>query len=141
MRVILVAALVVFVAPAFAASQPFKCALQPDGKSVRVTIANPYKQDAYCMVNCQFSTKQAGSSFQISCGKEVSAGGVETELCIKTDTRPAALVGMTGGDGDCTDPTPKDAPTLSDDDKDDEELIQRLQKQGQDFINRQKSKH
>lgn len=126
--------------PALAASQPFTCALQSDGKTVRVTIANPYARDAQCMVDCQFSTQRAGTTFLVSCGKSVPAGGVETELCVKTYDK-GVLVKMIGGTGDCTDPVPKDSPAVNDDDdKDDEELIQRLQKQGQDFIDRQKSK-
>lgn len=133
MRILFFAVMLALATPA-AASQPFKCTLQGDGRTVRVTIANPFQQDAQCMVDCQFATNRAGTSFMVSCGKAVPPGE-DVELCVKTYDK-GTLTAMTGGTGECTDPTPRDTP--ADDDDDDEALIQRLQQQGQDMLKKMK---
>src|ERR1700686_2507720 len=85
---------------ALAEPVPFSCTILPDGKSVRVAISNPFDRETSCQVNCQFSTKSKGTSIQLSCGKNVAAGGKDKELCIR-DVGDETLVKMTGGDGDC----------------------------------------
>jgi hypothetical protein len=86
------------------AAQPFSCKISTDGKSVAAAIANPYKRDASCQVNCQISTTKAGTSFQVSCTKEIGPGG-ETVLCSKT-FEGGRLVKMIGGSGSCLNPEP-----------------------------------
>jgi hypothetical protein len=98
------------------AAQPFSCKISADGKSVAAAIANPYKRDASCQVNCQISTTKAGTSFQVSCTKEIPPGG-ETVLCTKSFDG-GRLVKMIGGSGSCMNPEPPP----EDADKDDEDV-------------------
>jgi hypothetical protein len=105
------------------AAQPFSCKISADGKSVAAAIANPYKRDASCQVNCQISTTKPGTSFQVSCTKEIAPGG-ETVLCSKTFDG-GRLVKMIGGSGDCLNPEPP--PEKADKaDKDDDVDVQKL---------------
>jgi hypothetical protein len=123
------------------AAAPFTCTILPDGKSVRVAVSNPFDRETSCQVNCQFSTTASGASFQNSCGKEVAAGAKDVELCVHEYSK-GTLVKMTGGDGSCvkqcTEEEVKEREKKSD--VDDDELIRKLQKQGQDFIDRNKPK-
>jgi hypothetical protein len=86
------------------AAEPFSCKISADGKSVAAAIANPYKRDASCQVNCQISTTKPGTSFQVSCTKEIPPGG-ETVLCSKSFAG-GRLVKMIGGSGSCVNPEP-----------------------------------
>ncbi len=105
-----------------AQADPFTCKISADGKSVDAMIANPFKRDASCQVNCQLSTTRAGTSFQISCTKEVAPGAAEVVLCSKT-VDDGTLVKMTGGSGECTNPEPKASNADKDDDIDVQALI------------------
>jgi hypothetical protein len=84
---------------AFAEPVPFSCAIQPDGKTVSVKIKNPFDRETSCQVNCQISTQQKGTEFQISCTRTVAAG-TESEICSKV-YEEGGLTTMRGGDGDC----------------------------------------
>jgi hypothetical protein len=112
---------------------PFTCAILPDGKSVRASVTNPFDRETSCSVNCQFSTPQQGSSFQVSCTKTIEAGSKSIDLCVRESSR--ALVKMTGGNADCVRPLAEEET-----DEDSDALIEKLQKQGQDFIDRTKKK-
>jgi hypothetical protein len=124
-------------APKAAAVKPgtFICRIAPDGHSFDAMIANPYKADASCNVNCQISTTIAGTTEQSSCAKTVAAGAGEVVLCTHTIDK-GHFVKVVGGSGSCTDPTPTetktetktDTKTESDDDKDAEALMQRMQR-------------
>ena len=96
------------------AAQPFACAIQPDGVTVKVSTANPYKADAQCSVNCRFSTAKAGTTFSISCSRSVEAGGQSVELCSRV-YEGGKLVKMLSGEATCTDPTPASADDPDDD--------------------------
>ena len=104
-----------------AEARPFTCALQPDGRTVRVAIATPVARDAPGTVNCRFATGRAGTTFQISCTREVAPGGAAAEICVETYDK-GGLTRMVGGDGDCVDPTPAGATDTEDDDVDVETL-------------------
>lgn len=121
-----------------ASNTQFKCTLGADGKTVRVTVSHAFKQDAYCTVNCQFATKSAGTSFQVSCTKSVPAGD-DSELCVKTYDK-GSLTKMTGGDAECLDPTPKDSSDKDDADDDDAAMkdMQKMQREGLDMLRKMK---
>jgi hypothetical protein len=68
-------------AAAPASAGDFACTVQPDGKSVTVSVTNPHEAETHCQVHCEFATGK-GSSFMAECGKTVPPG-VETVLCIK----------------------------------------------------------
>jgi hypothetical protein len=125
---------------AYAEPVPFACTLQPDNQTVRVTIKNPFDRETHCQVNCQFSTQHAGKSFQISCTREVQPG-VDAEICKQVyDKEP--LVKMTGGDGDCIkqQPLEEEKAEQQKSDDDDEAMIQKMMKDSQDFIERNRQK-
>lgn len=124
------------VSAAHADPAPFSCTIQPDRKSVKVTIRNPFDTETQCLVNCQFSTERAHTSFQLTCGNVVS-GGAERELCTKIDEQ-GTLVAMTGGDGDCVKPLPPEPEDKSGDEDDAD--IRKLMKEGQDFIDKTRQK-
>ena len=71
-------------------------------------IANPYKVEASCLVNCQVSTTVAGTTVQSTCGKNVAPGVGEVVLCTHTADKEK-FVKVVGGSGECTDPTPKES--------------------------------
>src|SRR5664279_6196187 len=83
----------------------FICRISPDGHSSDVMIANPYKVEASCLVNCQVSTTVAGTTVQSTCGKNVAPGVGEVVLCTHTADK-GKFVKVVGGSGECTDPTP-----------------------------------
>lgn len=116
---------------------PFACTLQPDGHSVGVTIKNPFARETSCQVNCQFSTKSAGTSFQISCTRTAQPG-VETEICKKVYEK-GALVAMTGGGGECIKPLDEEKSEQQNDD-DNDALMKRIMKDSEDAIDRQPEK-
>jgi len=93
----------------------FRCRISPDGHSFDAMIANPYKVEASCQVNCQISTTLAGTTEQSSCSKNVAPGVGEVVLCTHTIDK-GKFVKVIGGSGDCTDPTPRPAAAEKDDD-------------------------
>jgi hypothetical protein len=110
-------------APALAVKPgTFICRIAPDGKSFDAMIANPYKAEASCQVNCQISTTVAGTTDQSSCTKSVAPGVGEVVLCTHTADK-GKFVKVVGGSGSCLDPTPKPAVV----DKDDEDLEKAMQ--------------
>lgn len=98
------------------AKDSFSCRIAADGLSVEAVIANPYKAEASCQVDCQISTTRAGTTFGVSCGKSVAPGVGEVVLCKQTFDK-GKLVKMVSGKGSCTDPTAADK-----DDDDDAEV-------------------
>jgi hypothetical protein len=112
---------------------PFVCAIQPDGVSVRATISNPHANDAHCTAHCEFSTTKADTKFIVECGTSVSASASERELCVKK-FESGRVVKLLEGKGECLNSAVK----AVDDDEDSDVLIQRLQQQGQDFLDKMK---
>jgi hypothetical protein len=84
----------------------FICRISADGHSSDAMIANPYKVEASCLVNCQVSTTVVGTTVQSTCGKNVASGVGAVVLCTHTADK-GKFVKVVGGSGDCTDPTPK----------------------------------
>jgi len=93
------------VAAPVAAVKPgtFICRISPDGHSFDAMIANPYKTETSCQVNCKISTTLAGTTEQSSCTKNVAAGVGEVVLCTHTLDK-GKLVKVIGGSGSCTKP-------------------------------------
>src|SRR5262249_13748995 len=114
---------------------PFSCIVQPDGVSVRVSISNPHQHEAQCTAHCEFNTTKAGTRFMVECGTSVAADAKDRELCVKTFDS-GRVVKLLEGKGECFNSEVK----ADNDDEDSDALIQRLQKQGQDFIDAMKKK-
>jgi hypothetical protein len=103
----------------------FICQIAPDGHSFDAVIANPYKVEASCQVNCQISTTLAGTTEQSSCSRNVAPGVGEVVLCTHSFDQ-GRLVKVIGGSGNCTDPTPKPSSADADDADDDAEMNKAL---------------
>jgi hypothetical protein len=104
-------------APAPAPAEGFSCRISADGKALDAMIANPYKSETSCQVDCQVSTTRAGSTFSVSCAKTVAAGAGLVVLCSHVYDK-GKLVKMVGGKGACVNPEP----AAADKDKDDDEV-------------------
>lgn len=81
----------------------FICRISPDGHSYDLMIANPYKGETSCQVNCQISTTKAGTTEQASCTKNVEASAGEVVLCSHRFDE-GRLVKVVGGSGSCIKP-------------------------------------
>jgi hypothetical protein len=99
----------------------FICRISADGRSFDAMIANPYKDETSCSVNCQVSTTRAGTTEQSSCTKSVAPGAGEVVLCSRTIDN-GRFVKVVGGSGQCVNPTPA-AAEKDDDDVDVQKLI------------------
>jgi hypothetical protein len=104
-------------APKAAPAKGFTCKIAPDGKSVDAMIANPYKSETSCQIDCQISTTNAGTTFGLSCTDTVAPGGETAVLCSKTYDK-GRLVKVLEGQGSCLDPTPAANPFGKDTDTD-----------------------
>jgi hypothetical protein len=93
------------VAPVAAAApkEGFSCRISPDGKTIDAMIANPYKGETNCHIDCSVSTTRAGTTMSLSCGKNVAPGVGPVVLCSHTVDEGRA-VKMVSGQGDCTRP-------------------------------------
>jgi len=106
--------------PVAAKRDAFNCRISADGQSVDAVISNPNNHEASCQVDCQVSTTKAGTTFSVSCGKNVEAGAADAVLCTHTFDK-GKLVKMVGGKGSCmsTEVPPEKADKDKDDDDDD----------------------
>ena len=131
--------------PALAANVAV-CTLSADKKTVTVTASNPYSQVMACEVNCHMALPNGIAT--VVCVKPVPVGAKDFVMCADTarDGKPYTRVKET--DANCPDPAAPPAASRSetkdtdgdDDDQDADELIKKLQKQGQDFIDRNRRK-
>jgi len=88
---------------AVAKADGFICRISPDGKTVDAMIANPYKSETSCQMDCKVSTTQAGTTMSVSCSKQVAPGVGQVVLCSHNVDQGRA-VKMLSGKGDCTKP-------------------------------------
>jgi hypothetical protein len=88
---------------AVAKADGFICRISPDGKTVDAMIANPYKSETSCQMDCKVSTTQAGTAMSVSCSKQVAPGVGQVVLCSHNVDQGRA-VKMLSGKGDCTRP-------------------------------------
>ena len=137
MRRVAVAGLFVIVAHvAYAQTPPkFVCQISADKLTLRVTVTNPYDQPTHCQVNCHLSGSAPGSTFSSSCGKTVPAKAGDFLLCEQQlpDKRPYGIVDASSN-AECIKPL-TDADRQKED-EDDDALVKKLEKDGQDFLKR-----
>jgi hypothetical protein len=88
---------------AVAKADGFTCRISPDGKTVDAMIANPYKSETGCQMDCKVSTTQAGTTMSVSCSKPVAPGVGQVVLCTHSVAEGRA-VKMLSGKGECTKP-------------------------------------
>jgi hypothetical protein len=81
----------------------FTCRISPDGKTVDAMIANPYKSETSCQMDCKVSTTKAGTTVSVSCAKPVAPGAGQVVLCSHSVDEGRA-VKMLSGKGDCVKP-------------------------------------
>jgi hypothetical protein len=94
------------VAAPIAAASPkegFSCRISPDGKTVDAMIANPYKGETSCQMDCRMSTTNAGTTMSVSCTGQVSPGIGQVVLCSHAVDNGRA-VKMVSGHGECIRP-------------------------------------
>ncbi|HBF55920.1 MAG TPA: hypothetical protein DEA80_26300 [Afipia sp.] len=114
------------------------CKLGDDKRTVTVAFTNPESKTMQCEVNCDMALP--GGFGTVVCVKPVPGGAKDQVMCTDVSKGSAAWVRVKGTEVNCRDPN--GTPVTPADDKSEEEesdaLIKRLQKQGQDFIDRQK---
>lgn len=114
------------------------CKLADDKRTVTVAFTNPNAQTMACEANCDMGLP--GGFGTVVCVKPVPGGAKDQVLCTEIRKEGAAWSRVRGTEVSCRDPNASVAPTPAekDEDEDADEMIRKLQKQGQDFINRQK---
>jgi hypothetical protein len=153
MKIWLVAAtIMVVVFPAFAADVAV-CTLSADKKTVTVTASNPYSQVMACEVNCDMAIPDGIST--VVCVKPVPVGSRDFVMCTHVAAEGHSYTRVKGAEVNCPDPSAPPAATKADtksdpakddadsDDDDDAKanaMMQKMLKQGQDFLDRQKQK-
>jgi len=114
------------------------CKLGDDKRTVTVAFTNPESKTMQCEVNCDMALP--GGFGTVVCVKPVPGGAKDQVMCTDVSKGSAAWVRVKGTEVNCRDPN--GTPVTPADDKAEEEesdaLIKKLQKQGQDFIDRQK---
>jgi hypothetical protein len=127
--------------PAFAA-EVATCTLSADKKTVTVTASNPYSQAMACEVNCHMAIP--GGIATVVCVKPVPAGAKDFVMCAESDKDGKAYTRVKETEANCPDPSAPPAAAKKDDDDDDDAkadaMMQKMIKQGQDFIEKQKRK-
>jgi hypothetical protein len=141
------AAAAVFVAyPAYAANVA-TCTLGADKKTVTVTASNPYSQVMACEVNCHMDIP--GGFATVVCVKPVPAGARDFVMCTDVSTSGHSYTRVKETEANCPDPAAPPAASKAENKKDDDgddddakadEMMKKMLKQGQDFLDRQKKK-
>ena len=114
------------------------CNLASDKRTVTVAFTNPNPQAMACEVNCDMALP--GGFGTVVCVKSVPGGARDQVLCTEERKEGAAWARVKATETNCRDPNAPVVPNAAekDDDDDSDEMIKKLQKQGQDFIIRQK---
>jgi hypothetical protein len=144
-RLIGAATMLVIVAPAYAADVA-TCTLSADKKTVTVSATNPYSKAMACEVNCDMAIPNGIAT--VVCVKPVPVGARDFVMCTETATEGHLYTRVKGASLNCPDPSApppgsKAEADGKDDDDDDakaEALMQKMQKQAQEFLGRQKPK-
>jgi hypothetical protein len=141
------AAMLVVAGPSFAADIA-TCTLSADKKTVTVTANNPYAQVMACEVNCNMAIPDGFST--VTCVKPVPVGAKEFVMCSHAAAEGHSYTRVKDAEVNCPDPAApaavskpdptKDDPDSDDDDAKANEMMQKMLKQGQDFLDRQKQK-
>lgn len=135
-------AMLVAAGPAFAADVA-TCTLSADKKTVTVTATNPYAQVMACEVNCDMAIPNGIGT--VVCVKPVPVGAKDFVMCTETAAEGHSYTRVKGASLNCPDPSapPPGSKANKDDDDDDakaDEMMQKMLKQGQEFLERQKQK-
>lgn len=114
------------------------CKLADDRRTVTVGFTNPETKMMQCEVNCDMALP--GGFGTVACVKLVPGGAKDQVLCTEVHKEGAAWLRVRGTEVNCRDPngTPVTPADEKAEDEDDDALIRTLQKQGQDFIERQR---
>jgi hypothetical protein len=146
------AALLIVAFPAFAADVAM-CTLGADKKTVTVTASNPYSQVMACEVNCDMAIPDGIST--VVCVKPVPVGSKDFVMCTHVAAEGHSYTRVKGAEVNCPDPSAPPAATKADtksdpakddadsDDDDDAKanaMMQKMLKQGQEFLDKQKQK-
>jgi hypothetical protein len=134
--------------PAFAAGVA-TCTLGADKKTVTVTASNPYSKVMACEVNCDMAIPDGIAT--VVCVKPVPVGSRDFVMCTHVAAEGRSYVRVKETEANCPDPSAPPAaskaePTKDDangDDDDDakaDEMMKKMLKQGQEFLDRQKQK-
>ena len=142
------AAVLLAACPAFAADVA-TCALSADKKTVTVTASNPYSKVMACEVNCDMAIPDGIAT--VVCVKPVPVGSKDFVMCTHAAAEGHSYVRVKEPEANCPDPSAPPAATKAEpikdnadsDDDDDakaDEMMKKMLKQGQDFLDRQKQK-
>ena len=133
-------AILIAAGPAVAADVA-TCTLSADKKTVTVTASNPYSKLMACEVNCNMAIPNGIAT--VVCVKPVPVGARDFVMCSEPAANSQVYTRVKDADVNCPDPSAPPPKTEKDDDDDDakaDELMQKMLKQGQEFIERQKQK-
>jgi hypothetical protein len=146
------ATMLVVAGPVFAADVA-TCTLSADKRTVTVTATNPYSKVMACEVNCDMAIPNGIGT--VVCAKPVPVGAKDFVMCTKTADEGHSYTRVKGAEVNCPDPSAPppagkadtsskaDADSKDDDDDDDaraDELMQKMEKQGQEMLERQRQK-
>ena len=142
------AATLIVAFPAFAADVAV-CTLGADKKTVTVTASNPYPQVMACEVNCDMAIPDGIST--VVCVKPVPSGAKDFVMCTHVAAEGHSYTRVKGAEVNCPDPSAPPAATKAEPSKDDPDsgddddakadaMMQKMLKQGQEFLDRQKQK-
>jgi len=125
--------------PVFAADVA-TCTLGADRKTVTVTASNPYAQVMACEVNCHMAIPNGLAT--VVCVKPVPVGARDFVMCTQTAAASATYTRVKETEANCPDPSapPAAAKDDQDDDAEADAMMQKMMKQGQEFLDRQKRK-
>lgn len=114
------------------------CKLGDDKRTVTVAFTNPESKTMQCEVNCDMALP--GGFGTVVCVKPVPGGAKDQVMCTDVSKGNTAWVRVRGTEVNCRDPngTPVTPAADKAEEEESDALIKRLQKQGQDFIDRQK---
>jgi hypothetical protein len=141
------AAVMLAAGPAFAADVAV-CTLSADKTTVTVTASNPYTQVMACEVNCNMAIPNGIAT--VVCVKPVPVGAKDFVMCAQTARNGGIYTRVKDADLNCPDPAAPPAASKSDSKADDgdgddddakaDEMMKKMLKQGQQFLDRQKQK-
>ena len=148
-RLIGAVTMLVAAGPIFAADVA-TCTLSADKKTVTVSATNPYSKVMACEVNCDMAIPKGIGT--VVCVKPVPVGAKDFVMCTETAAEGHSYTRVKGASLNCPDPSApppaSKADTDSKDDDDDDakddtkadEMMQKMLKQGQEFLQKQKQK-
>ena len=142
-RLIGAVAMLVVAGPVFAADVA-TCTLSADRKTVTVTATNPYPKVMACEVNCDMAVPNGIGT--VVCVKPVPVGAKDFVMCTETAAEGRSYTRVKSAEVNCPDPSAPPSGSRADsgskDDDDDDakadELMQKMQKQGQELLERLK---